>query len=84
MLSFIVVRVRLTRKLANVMDGVDVTNYEPGDLIDLPERKARLLVAEGWAIADLRIAGPARVLAFRRATDPGHSRDHDEVVSEAS
>ena len=41
--------VRLTAKLADVMDGVDVTHCEEGDVIDLIDRDARMLIAEGWA-----------------------------------
>jgi hypothetical protein len=43
------VRVRLTRKLARRLDGIDLTSYEVGDIIDLPVGDARTLVAEGWA-----------------------------------
>jgi hypothetical protein len=41
--------VRLTQKLAAEIDGIDLTPYQIGDLITLPARSARLLVAEGWA-----------------------------------
>jgi hypothetical protein len=47
-------RVCLTRKLAQMIDGVDLSNCEVGDVIDLPVRKANLLVAEEWAIPDQR------------------------------
>ena len=43
------VRVRLTRKLARVLNGVDLSHVAPGEEILLGEREARLLVAEGWA-----------------------------------
>ena len=42
-------RIRLTRKLADCLDGVDVSRYSVGDVLDLPEREAALLVAEEWA-----------------------------------
>jgi len=42
-------QVRLTRKLANYLDGIDVSEYEVGDLIELPVREAHLLIAEAWA-----------------------------------
>ena len=41
--------VRLTRKLANRIDGVDISRYRVGDVIQLPFRAASLLIAEGWA-----------------------------------
>ena len=43
-------RVRLTRKLAQRVDGIDLSRYREGDLLDLSKREAQLLVAEGWAV----------------------------------
>lgn len=42
-------RIRLTRKLAAVMNGVDVSAINPGDIIELPSHSAAMLIAEGWA-----------------------------------
>jgi hypothetical protein len=42
-------KVRLTRKLAEQLDGVDVSPYEVGDILDVSQREAELLIAEGWA-----------------------------------
>jgi hypothetical protein len=42
-------RVRLTRKLAASIDGVDLTRRRVGDVFDLPLHDAQLLVAHGWA-----------------------------------
>jgi len=39
----------LTRKLADCLDGVDVSHYSVGDVLDLPRQEAELLVAEAWA-----------------------------------
>jgi len=44
-------RVRLTRRLADYIDGVDLSRRSVGDLLDLPEHDAAMLVAEGWALA---------------------------------
>jgi hypothetical protein len=41
--------VRLTKKLAETMDGVDVSQCAEGDVIELPRQRAELLIAEGWA-----------------------------------
>lgn len=41
--------VRLTRKFAEVIDGVDLSRNQVGDRLDLPSRDARMLIAEGWA-----------------------------------
>jgi CheY-like chemotaxis protein len=45
-------QVRLIRKLANVIDGIDLTNVKPGDSVRLSFADARLLIAEGWATPD--------------------------------
>lgn len=44
-----VIRVRLTRKLASRLNGIDVSGCRVGDVIELPEEAARMLIAEGWA-----------------------------------
>jgi hypothetical protein len=41
--------VRLTRKLANCLDGIDVSAYQNGDVVDVTRQEAELLIAEGWA-----------------------------------
>jgi hypothetical protein len=82
----------LVRKLADCVDGVDVSPYGVGDLIDLPERHAHLLLTEGWAVIDRRreslpLAGRER--RFRRnwssaperlatAADRSGQRAHDD------
>jgi len=56
-----------------VIDGIDLSNHEVGDMIELPQRKGHLLVAEGWGMEERRLGGgAASVLAFRRKTDLGH------------
>ena len=47
-------RVRLTRKLAERIDGVSLEGINVGDVLDLVEREARLLIAEDWATAEER------------------------------
>jgi len=42
-------RIRLTRKLANALNGVDLRSMAVGDVVDLPEVLAAMLVDEGWA-----------------------------------
>jgi hypothetical protein len=41
--------IRLIHKLADHLDGIDVSDCCEGDHVDLPERDAELLIAEGWA-----------------------------------
>src|SRR4051812_23585854 len=43
--------IQLVRKLANHLDGIDVSSYQQGDVLDLPRREAELLIAERWAVA---------------------------------
>jgi len=57
-------RVRILRKLANRVDGVDLTHCDVGEVVELPEPDGRLVIAEQWG-------------AFaRRQTDVGNGRDH--------
>lgn len=41
--------VRLTRKLAEVIDGIDLSGRRVGDRLPLHPDEARVLIAEGWA-----------------------------------
>jgi hypothetical protein len=45
------VHIRLTRKLAGRLDGIDVSNQQVGDIIELPDKAGAMLIAEGWAEA---------------------------------
>lgn len=42
-------KVRLTRKFADAINGIDLSKAHKGDTIDLSVHDATLLVAEGWA-----------------------------------
>jgi len=42
-------KVRLTKKLAEMLDGIDLSCRHVGEVIDLPDCDARLIVAERWA-----------------------------------
>ena len=46
--------VRLTRKYAEVLNGISLYGHDVGDRLPLPPREARLLIAEGWASPDHR------------------------------
>jgi hypothetical protein len=41
--------VRLTRKLADFVDGVDISRRHVGEVFELPIPDANLLIAEAWA-----------------------------------
>ena len=47
-------RVRLIKKLAERIDGIDLRHCAPGEVIDLAGGEARLLIAEGWGTAERR------------------------------
>src|SRR5262245_15375915 len=51
-----IMRVRLTRKLADVIDGIDLRGHDVDEVFDVSPRDARLLMAEEWAIAERRSA----------------------------
>jgi hypothetical protein len=42
-------RLRIRKKLAKVADGVDLSDYTEGDIIELESSHAAVLIAEGWA-----------------------------------
>jgi hypothetical protein len=42
-------RVRLLVKLAERVEGIDLSPYSEGDLVELKDPDARLLIAGGWA-----------------------------------
>jgi len=59
-------KVRLTKKLAEEIDGVDLSHRRAGEIFDLPPQEARLLVAEDWAAPERRWLS-----AGRRTGDAG-------------
>ena len=65
LLSIRYMRVWLTRKLAQRVDGIDLSDREVGDVLDLSPREAALLVAEEYARPDRR--------AEIRSKDPDES-----------
>jgi len=42
-------RIRLTRKLALCMNGVDVSRLNVGDIFALPDDRASMMIESGWA-----------------------------------
>lgn len=41
--------VRLTRKLAASLNGFNLTQIGIGDVLELPDQTANMLITEGWA-----------------------------------
>ena len=58
-----VISVRLTRKLAARMQGVDVSKRKVGDVLSLPDEQAASLIRAGWAerVADTKRKKPVQV-----------------------
>ena len=44
------VRVRLTRRLASYIDGVNLSAHSVGDVFEVTRHEAELLIAEEWAV----------------------------------
>jgi hypothetical protein len=73
-------KVVLTRKLADSMDGINVAGYAVGDVLDLTASEARLLVAEQWATPERRRhAGAAPAIERRRTEGHPERETFDDV-----
>jgi hypothetical protein len=78
-------KVVLTRKLADCIDGVDVAHYRVGDVMELDSKNAQLLIAERWATPDRRThqgSGPDQ--ERRKPVDPTPPPSAHGVISRAS
>ena len=53
-------KVRLTHKFSELINGVDLSHAKKGDTLDLSDRDARTLIAEGWAVFEPSVAGRDR------------------------
>ncbi len=58
-------RIKLTRKLSNALNDVDLRPFSVGNVIDLERSSAEMLVAEGWA-ERMRDPGDMRATADDR------------------
>ena len=43
------IRVRLTKNLVSILDGVDISMLNVGEILELADSSAALLIAEKWA-----------------------------------
>jgi hypothetical protein len=41
--------IRLIRKLASIINGIDLSTFQVGDIIRVSESTAAMLIREGWA-----------------------------------
>lgn len=74
-------KIRLTRKLANSIDGVDLSHVKVGTVIHVKRHDAQLLIAEGWGVpadsvgdrkADRRDCADDRPARLRKPRPPKH------------
>jgi len=70
-------KVVLTRKLADSMDGIDVAGHHVGDVLDLTAAEAELLVAEHWATPERRREHGETPAVERRGTN--HQPNGDDA-----
>ena len=64
-------KVRLTRKFAQIINGIDLSRVRAGEELELSDHEARLLIAEGWASpVDVAADKPPRRKKRRDAKDP--------------
>ena len=53
-------RVQLIKKLAEMLDGIDVSAHQQGDILNLTRSECALLVAEGWAVRESGVGAVER------------------------
>jgi hypothetical protein len=87
LLNSVGMRVRLVRKLADRVDGIDLTHCDVGEVIELPEPDGRLIIAERWGEfarrqADLVNGRDLGASADRRSSSDLYERlkqKHEEI-----
>jgi hypothetical protein len=70
-------RVRLTQKFADMLDGIDLRRHRVGDTFDLPSEHAQLLIAEAWAVphpANDEFRPPSRSVTANGSTEHAKKR----------
>jgi hypothetical protein len=43
-------KIRLTRKFAEFLNGIDLTQRRVGEVVEVPRHEAEMLLAEEWAV----------------------------------
>jgi hypothetical protein len=59
-------RLKLVRKLANVINGLDLTNVSEGAVLVVTPQQAAILVAAGWAEETAHAPGTVLNLQARK------------------
>ena len=68
-------RIRLTKKFAHVLNGVDLTQASVGRLMTVSDREGEMLIAEGWAVPHFR----ARTVSSPQAQAGDQNRPNRRV-----
>jgi hypothetical protein len=71
---FPLARVRLTRKYADRLDGIDLSWFAVGDVLELPLWQGQLLIAEHWAEP---VTGPPDAPESKTTTAPRQQKRRD-------
>jgi hypothetical protein len=69
-------RVRLTKKFAERIDGIDLRAHKPGDTLDLSRSDAFNLIAEGWAVRKTQPRRYTSAASQSRAIAADHKKHH--------
>lgn len=75
-------RVRLTRRLATSIDGIDLSAHRVGDVLDLKGAEGELLIAEGWATRVVSCLAPASARRRSAAGEAEAERRHAWMTDE--
>jgi hypothetical protein len=57
--------IRLIRKRAEQLDGIDMSAHCAGDVLEVPRYEAELLIAEAWVVADELQSGAVPAVSSR-------------------
>ena len=62
------IRLRLIRKFAERLNNVDLSKFRVGDVVELSDREAQILIAAGWGEIAIGTTEPRN--RNNRATEP--------------
>ena len=67
-------RVRLTKKLADCLNGFDLAHARVGSVLAVSDRDGNMLIAEGWAVPDFPMGRAGRSEAHAADAERRRSR----------
>ena len=69
-------RVQLTRKLAESLDGIDLSHHRVGAVVEVTRHEAELLIAEGWAVQDIPRRARELNMSSTMPSAQAHAAEH--------